>query len=420
MFAIIQGMTAPLELDQLAYQARFGSDRERVQASTSIRELAAAAGARLSSIRPFYEARARGELDGWTVPAMNIRGFAYEFCRAVFRAAKAMEVGAFVLEIARSEMEYTDQRPDEIATLALAAALREGYSGPIFLQGDHYKVNPGKNGELIEPEVATIKQLIDESLAAGFYNLDIDASTTVDLSKPTTVEQQRHNGSITARLTRFIRERQSLDVAIGGEIGEIGGQVSTAEDLRAFMSVYRAEVGSGNPIGKVAIQTGTSHGGTPTADGRVAEVHVDFAAVEQLTKIAREEFGLAGVVQHGASTLPENLLGRFVDAGCVEIHLSTEFQNIIFNHTSFPAEVTAEMRTYLQQYWNSERKDGMTDAQFFYKARKRAWGPFKQRLADLPEATRDAIGQALEDKVRRLFTILRVGQTRSVVDRYVS
>lgn len=413
-------MMSPRDIDQLSYQARFSSADERLSARQSIRDAAAAAGIRLASIRPLYLARAGGEVGGWTVPAMNIRGLAYEFCRAVFRVARSTQSAAFVLEIARSEIEYTEQRPDEIASLVLAAALREGYDGPIFLQGDHYKVQPGKSGELITPEVHVIKQLIDESLAAGFFNIDIDASTTVDLAKPTPREQQHQNGLITAQLTKHIRERQPVDVAIGGEIGEIGGQVSTVEDLWAFMDVYRSEVGSLGQIGKVAIQTGTSHGGTPTADGRVAEVKVDFAAIEAISKVAREEFGLAGVVQHGASTLPEESLGRFVDAGCVEIHLSTEFQNIIFNHPVFPGDVMSEMQAYLQQHWGSERKDGQTDTQFFYKARKRAWGPFKQRLADLPEQTRDAIGQSLEDKVRRIFTSLRISQTRSVVDRYVS
>ncbi|MBI5404673.1 MAG: class II fructose-bisphosphate aldolase [Candidatus Kerfeldbacteria bacterium] len=413
-------MISPGDIDQLSYQARFGSTDERLSARQSIRDAAAAAGLRLASIRPLYLARASGAVGGWTVPAMNIRGLAYEFCRAVFRAAKATQTAAFVLEIARSEMEYTAQRPDEIASVVLAAALREGYTGPVFLQGDHYKVQPGKSGELIAPEVQAIKQLIDESLAAGFFNIDIDASTTVDLSRPTPREQQYQNGSVTAQLTKHIRARQPIDVAVGGEIGEIGGQVSTVDDLRAFMDVYRSEVGTLDQIGKVAIQTGTSHGGTPTADGRVAEVKVDFAAIEAISKVAREEFGLAGVVQHGASTLPEDSLGRFVDAGCVEIHLSTEFQNIIFNHPDFPDDVMSEMREYLGQHWSSERQDGMTDAQFFYKARKRAWGPFKQRLADLPEQTRAAIGQSLEDKVRRIFEILRVSQTRSVVDRYVS
>ena len=127
-----------------------------------------------------------------------------------------------------------------------------------------------------------------------------------------------------------------------------------------------------------------------------------------------------GVVQHGASTLPEAELGKFVDAGCLEIHLSTEFQNIIFSHPAFHATLQAEIHSYLDQTWSSERKAGMTDAQFYYKTRKRAWAHFKRRIADLPEADRESIGIALEVKAHSLFDKLRVGDTRSVIQRYVA
>ena len=60
------------------------------------------------------------------------------------RAAKKLNAGAFIFEIARSEIGYTEQRPHEYAAVVLAAALREGFSGPVFIQGDHVQTNAKK------------------------------------------------------------------------------------------------------------------------------------------------------------------------------------------------------------------------------------------------------------------------------------
>ena len=94
-----------------------------------------------SSIQGLYEARGRGEVKGFTVPALNIRGLPYELCRAIFRTALKTEAGAFIFELAKSEMGYTFQKPQELSAVILGAAIKEGYKGPVFIQGDHFQVN---------------------------------------------------------------------------------------------------------------------------------------------------------------------------------------------------------------------------------------------------------------------------------------
>ena len=94
-----------------------------------------------SSIQELYEARGRGECKGFTVPAINIRGMSYDFSRSIFRAAHKLNTGAFILEIAKSEIGYTFQQPHELVTVTLGAAIRENHTGPVFLQGDHFQVN---------------------------------------------------------------------------------------------------------------------------------------------------------------------------------------------------------------------------------------------------------------------------------------
>src|SRR5262245_63613278 len=69
---------------------------------------------------------------------------AYDTDRAVIRSAKKLNAGAFIFEIARSEIGYTEQRPHEYAAVVLAAALRERFVGPLFIQGDHVQTNAKK------------------------------------------------------------------------------------------------------------------------------------------------------------------------------------------------------------------------------------------------------------------------------------
>jgi len=66
-----------------------------------------------------------------------------------------------------------------------------------------------------------------------------------------------------------------------------------------------------------------------------------------------------------------------------------------------------------------EWKQGDTEQQFIYKSRKKAIGPFKRRLWDLPEGARGAIAADLERTFAFLFEQLRVADTRAVVDRHV-
>jgi hypothetical protein len=141
-----------------------------------------------------------------------------------------------------------------------------------------------------EKEIAAIEALIDEAIPAGFFQIDIDTSTLVDLSQPTLAEQQRQNSEISARLTKFIRSREPKEVpiSVGGEIGEVGKENSTPEEFRAYMDGYLAALGGVEGIAKVSIQTGSSHGGTVGPDGTVQRV----AAISRAGKsrVAREEW----------------------------------------------------------------------------------------------------------------------------------
>ena len=408
-------------IDRLAWTGVFGPPGLREGARAAIAAEARSTGLYPASIHALYLARGRGRVPSdFTVPAINIRGMTYDTARALFRARIALDAGAVICEIARSEIAYTDQRPEEYVFVLLAAALREGCTGPLFIQGDHFQVNAKKYAADPGAELKAVEDLTAEAIQAGFFNIDVDTSTLVDLDREGHLAQQELNGGLCAALTAFIRAREpaGVTVSVGGEIGEVGGKNSTPEELEAFMTVYLEALGRvapGKPgISKISIQTGTSHGGVPLPDGSIAQVKIDFDALGRCSVLARERYGMGGAVQHGASTLPAELFDRFPALGACEIHLATEFQNMIFDHPLFPADLKREIYERLRVVAADERKPTDTDEQFFYKTRKKALGLFKRELWGLPAAVREGIGRALEEKFTFLLTRLAVGGTQGM------
>jgi fructose/tagatose bisphosphate aldolase len=415
-----------LLIDDLIYTAVFSPDSAIQEAAAFlIRRGSASMGIMPASIQSLYEAMGRREVSGFTVPAINIRGITYHLAQAVFRAAIKGDVGPVIFEIARSEIGYTEQRPREYACAVLAAAIKTGWRGPVFLQGDHFQINAKKFATDAKKETQAVKDLIREAIQAGFYNIDIDTSTLVDLSQPNIKDQQRMNFTLAAELTALIRdlEPEGITVSVGGEIGEVGGKNSTVEELQVFMDGYLEELKKRGQdlkgISKISVQTGTTHGGVPLADGSVANVKIDFDVLQRLSETARAQYGLSGAVQHGASTLPDEAFDRFPATGTAEIHLATGFQNMIYDSEAFPASLRAKIYDHLKAEMKSEWKEKDTEEQFIYKTRKKGFGPFKLELWHLPNDVRDEICSELERQFAFLFDKLKVKGTRSILDQFI-
>ncbi len=411
-------------MDELVRLAVFGDEHDRHWARWAIWEIGQAVGVRSSSIHSLYLARGRRECSGFTVPAINVRGRAYDTARAIFRTAIKLNAGAFILEIARSEIAYTEQRPAEYVAVTIGAALREGFRGPLFIQGDHFQVNAKKYAADAVTEVGNVKQLATEAIHAGFFNIDIDTSTLVDLSKKTLDEQQRLNYEVGVDITRHVRSLQpkGVDISLGGEIGEVGTENSTVPELRAYMDGYNRTLKAQAPgmegLSKISVQSGTSHGGVVLADGSIADVKLDFNTLQALGEEARASYGLAGAVQHGASTLPESAFHNFPRVETAEIHLATGFQNMMYD--GIPAALRDEMYAWLRVNAADERKATDSDEQFIYKTRKKALGPFKEKLWAIDGAAAAALAAAFDKKFEFLFTQLGAGGTAVYVAKFVT
>jgi fructose/tagatose bisphosphate aldolase len=413
-------------IDRWAEAAALAEPQARSVAIWAIREAALAAGIVPASVQELYIARAAEKWSERTVPAMNLRGWTYRTCRAVFRAAKATDAKLFIFEQAVGEWQYAQQPPAEYTAGVLAAALREGHEGPVFLQADHDQINAEAYKRDPKAETSRLEAIMREQIAAGYYSLDIDASTVVDLSLPNVREQQRLNAEITAHFTEFVRgiEPEGVTISLGAEIGEVGHENTTPEELREFMAVYREEIDKRGkdlvPVSKISINSGTYHGGKMQPDGVLAPVNVDYALLGEISDICRASFGMGGAVQHGASTLPGEQLAHFPKSGAIEIHLALGFNNLIFDHPALPAAMKQQIHDYTFANHAKERAAGENDTQFLYNTRKKSWKVMKQAFWEMPDAVQDEIMGALQTRFTDMFNWMNVVGTSKLVDEHTT
>lgn len=312
-----------------------------------------------ASIKKLYQSDKVGD---FTVPAFNIRTLTYDAIRALFRAAKQTNTGAFIIELAKSEMTYTDQSPEEYADNCMRAAKAENFEGPIFLQGDHFKLK-----ENTKENIKELENLITQSIKVGFYNIDIDCSA---LPLEENIKQTNYFINFIKNLE--ILKSQDIEISIGGEVGQIGKQNTSPNDLEQFLGKVKG-------ISKVAVQTGTAH-------GKGGEV--DFELVKELGKIAKQN-GLAGIVQHGASTLPDGIFEKFSKLDVCEIHLATGINQIIIDN--LPQELREKTKS------------------------KKDLGPLKREISNIDEKYKNDIVNKLEKEFIFFFEKLNVENTAKLV-----
>ena len=118
--------------------------------------------------------------------------------------------------------------------------------------------------------------------------------------------------------------------------------------------------------------------------------------------------------------MPAEAFHKFAEADAAEVHLATEFQNMIYESKHFPVELRVKIYDWLKVNTASERKEGQTEEQFIYKTRKKALGPFKKDIMSLPLETRAAIAAEIEDKFDFLFKQLNNVNNKELVDKFVT
>lgn len=399
--------TVEKDVALLATTAAFGPPGVVLAAHRLAWELARHFGIYPASIDAIYREIGQGTIKRrFTVPAVNMRALAYHSARGVFQAMREADAGAVIFELSRGEIGFTGQRPHEYATMVLCAAIAEGYSGPVFLQGDHFQLSASRYAKNPERELRAVESLIREAVSAGFYNIDIDASTLVDLSCDDIDQQQESNIRLTSRLARLVRELEpeEVTVSLGGEIGEVGEHNTTVEEVRTFLGGMARELPNDTAgLTKLSVQTGTRHGGNVLADGSFGDMPVDFGLIRELSQICRTEFGLAGCVQHGASMLSREKIGGLPDANCTEVHLAAAFLNTVYD--CLPDELVQAADDWARDNHAEEWKPEWSQAQFLHHARRYPIGPFKAewwRREETHQAIRETVAARAADYILAL------------------
>ncbi|MBP9816236.1 class II fructose-bisphosphate aldolase [Candidatus Woesebacteria bacterium] len=402
----------------LAKLANFGNRAEQAWAQWLIQELAEILGIYPGSTHRLYKALGQRRIrNTFTLPAMNLRTLTFDLAFAAFRQAIHRDAGTIIFEIARSEIGYTGQSLRMYAASIKAAAIAAGWKGPVFLQGDHFQIGLARYQADPDAEIAAVRELIKQAVEAGFWNIDIDASTLVDLTQPTLREQQYLNAHLTAYFTSFIRSIQPRGtiISVGGEIGEVGGVNSTVEDLEAFMAEYLAQLDINLPgLSKISIQTGTAHGGIMLPGGELAEVKLDIDALLHVGARARRDHAMV-VVQHGASTLPSDAFGIIRTAGAGECHLATAFQRAVLENVTIG--LGRQMMSWLLAHKGGP-KEGQSESQYWHSNAKFALGEHAAAIWSMPEWNRDQAAGAVELLMSTIFDAFNIRLTRDLVRRF--
>jgi len=181
----------------------------------------------------------------------------------------------------------TPSKPGGICAVLQAAAMLEGFEGPLFLQGDHIQLKSKpvhEGGPAAEKEISTHRKVIQDLLAAGLGQsiwicLLLSEGPKENLSFE---EQQAENAKLTAEKIADVRGAgkkawNSLDSLIGGETGEVGKINTRKEDLEAYAegiiaNMKRLGIDPALGIRKIAVNDGNLPRRHPAPDGSVADV----------------------------------------------------------------------------------------------------------------------------------------------------
>ena len=394
-------------IDYLAKEAALNSnDDVKTAAQFLIRSAAISLGVIPASIHDFYMARKTNAWKNMTVPAVNIRTDGYETTRQVFRVVREQNIGAIILELAKSETRYSGQSVNEFTTVGFAAAIKEGYTGQIFFQGDHYQVDQKKYAKEPTKEIDTLKRFIRDSILAGEYNIDLDPSTLVNeealdeivVFENSLVDEylKDHSG-----LTQGLDESglKALRHKLIDELPLTGEQRTTLDALyerlhsdtaKVTMEFIRYIRGLEKELldGKVTISIGIEerHIDNPKHKNNPSTVRGSIALAQKILKMCAAEglvgpskialqtgtmhglggtvdfgiyerhlaaapsLGIAVFVQHGASTIKDRGDFRKMPIGGVgEVHLATEYQKITLGIVArMMPDLAEKMAQYLE------------------------------------------------------------------------
>ena len=289
---------------------------------------------------------------------------------AICRASMALDSVPVIFELARAASRSTPSSgPAEYITSVLAGCISAGWQGPVFVQGDHYQFNAKKYAADPDGVAETLRKATVDAPGGGLrqhrHRPRPCGLPRVPTGRRAAARQLPARRELAASSVRH--RRRGLVVSIGGEIGRSASRTPTrrscAPTLTASGGIFDATRRHG-PARPVQGERPDGHLARWRAaagwwrGGGQAGLRGAGAAVRGVP----QSYGLAGAVQHGASTLPDELFHHFPKVETAEIHLATGFQNALYDHPAFPSALTAEIEGWCRVNAADERKPGETES----------------------------------------------------------
>ena len=405
-------------IKSLAYNASVSENPEVKKASIFwINKIADFLKIESASNSEYYQKKANGDDQFFTVPAVKSRMVTFHTVRSAVRSADKLNIPHLILELALSEVGYTGQQKDEYSALCKAAYISLGLKNrKVYVQADHYQLDPKKYAIDKDAEMQRIKDAITKAIENGVYNIDLDSSKfeTADPNKSDR-ENQGENARLTVELLHFIRSYEKSknipSVSVGGEVGEVGGENTKYPQVNAYLdmvSEHMTNLGAGHERGldKISINVGSAHGGVLGPDGQPLDVvPLDFTAHHDLFMFGKDPMNPGRhvlAVQHGASTLPKRYFSLFPAMHVAEVHLATGFQNVIWEVLEKHDSVLYEkMKTMTFDKFGDKIAGHKTEAIGFMKERKRVTEFVKKEL--LMSGAVEEIEKALDNEFTAIF-----------------
>jgi hypothetical protein len=368
-------------IDALVYNAMFQpSERVRYFLSWLIRQVAAGNAIYPASLQGLYTAAARGQTPTLTLPAISLRVMTYAGGRAAFRAAR--ETGAGALAFNLDAAAKPAQSPLDYATCLLAAALREGYEGPLFLQANFLHERPMADEPAHSDELERLKELVEEALNEAFFNLELDATRMENLTLPDLSAQEQACYADCAELASFVRQTEPGGVgsAIGIQFNSRGDPEHRVQRLRAFMTGFETEFTS---------RAGHVPGISKFNLNIRGKVDLDIAA--DFAEVARREYWLPTSVSMDSAAMPDDVIEAVADLPFVGAHLGSRLEDRILDHLAFPGQLRQAMQHWIDTTYGEAHQPGEGDEDFYRAMRPLAYEQFKREMWDLPRQTQEAI-----------------------------
>ncbi|MFA6486553.1 MAG: class II fructose-bisphosphate aldolase [Candidatus Magasanikbacteria bacterium] len=365
-----------------------------------------------------YDEKAVGQHEFFTVPAINSRMATFHTVRGAVQAGENLGVPHIIFELAFSEGGYTGQDMSEYAALVKAAYISLGVKNKtIYLQADHYQLDPKKYAIDADSEMARLQKNIILAIESGVYNIDIDTSKfeTDDRAK-SDQENQKENAHLTAKFLAFIRQYEAEHklpcvISVGGEVGEVGGGNTKYSQVSAYLELIaedlkKIKMDKIKGLSKVSINVGSAHGGVLGKDGQPLEsVPLDFQAHHDVYMKAVDPLNHGKhvlSVQHGASTLPARYFPLFPAMHVAEIHLATGFQNIVWDVLEkYDVDLYNKLKALTMEKFAEKISKYETESIGFMKERKRVTEFVKNDLLLSPAVSK--IEQAVEKECEQIF-----------------